>query len=144
VQLIWIIIHLLIEIFHEEIFFILNSHLENCLKSTQWEIKEQAILALFAISDPDGSTNVIHPHLQNLVPFLLQELKNNNEIVRSTTCWTLSKYSSWIVQQDPLANNILREYLSELMKRVGDTDSNVQSAACIAFAVLVEAAPSTI
>lgn len=52
-----------LEIYHEEVFFILNSHLEQNLKSQQWEIKEQAILALFAISDPDGSTNVINPHL---------------------------------------------------------------------------------
>ena len=51
---------------------------------------------LGAISDPDGSISTIIPHLSLLVPFLKAELGSDNEIVRSTTLWSLSKFSEWI------------------------------------------------
>mmetsp|Transcript_40514 Transcript_40514/g.39025 ORF Transcript_40514/g.39025 Transcript_40514/m.39025 type:complete len:107 (-) Transcript_40514:1057-1377(-) len=70
------------------------------------------------------------------------ELQNSHEIVRYTTCWALSKYSYWIVQQEE--NTIFKDYLTQLLKMVGDMDSNVQSAACTAFALLIEANPQKI
>ena len=57
---------------------------------------EPSILVLGAISDQDGAYQVIKLHLGNLVPYLMEVLNSTNEIIRSTTLWTLSKYSGWI------------------------------------------------
>lgn len=70
--------------------------METLLSSQTWDVKESAILVLGVISDPDGALSAIEPHLSNLIPFLRQELQSNNEIVRSTSCWALSKFSVWI------------------------------------------------
>ena len=82
-----------------DVFYVLYSNLETYLKSPQWELKDAAILALGAIADQDGSLPSIIPHLELLVPFLIEELKNDNEQVRATTCWTLSKFSAFIANQ---------------------------------------------
>ena len=39
------------------------------------------------------------PHLPELIPFLIQCLSEKKALVRSITCWTLSRYSHWIVNQ---------------------------------------------
>lgn len=71
---------------------------------------EPAILVLGAISDLDGAYGVIQIHLQNLVPYLMEVLNNTNEIIRSTTIWTLSKFTDWIAHNDKL----LEEYVTML------------------------------
>jgi len=57
---------------------------------------EPAVLVLGAISDPDGAYGVIKVHLDNLVPFLFETLNSNSELLRSTSLWTLSKFTEWI------------------------------------------------
>ncbi len=59
-----------------------------------------AILALGAISDSDGALDAITPHLSSLIPFLLDELDNNQGLVRSSALWTLSKYNEYVCKQD--------------------------------------------
>jgi transportin-1 len=115
------------------VFYVLLGHLENALKSQQIELMEPAILVLGAISAPDGAYGLIQIHLTNLVPYLMEILNNNNEILRSTTLWTLSQFSDWIGSQYQLD-----EYLTMLCQRMNDSDQNVQEAACMAFSVLVE------
>ena len=58
-------------------------------------MKEAAILALGAISDEDGCLGLLEEHLTNLVPFLVKELDSESELIRSTSLWTLSKFSKW-------------------------------------------------
>ena len=62
-----------------------------------WVARESGILVLGAISD--GCSTGMTEHLPNIVPFLIQSLSDKKALVRSITCWTLSRYSSWIVQQ---------------------------------------------
>ena len=90
-------------------------------KSSYHEIMEPAILVLGAISDPDGAYEVIVPHLGNLVPYLFEAVNSNNEIMRSTTLWTLSKYSEWISKNDKL----VEEYITVICKKMIDSDQNV-------------------
>jgi len=73
--------------------------------------------------------------LPYLVPYLLEVINNNNEIIKWTTLWTLSKFTEWIISQ---SEQMIDEYLAMLCQRMMDTDSNVQEAACHAFTVLVE------
>ena len=72
---------------------------------------EPAILILGAISDPDGAYGFIQIHLPNLVPYLMEVMNNNNEVIRSTTLWTLSKFTEWIISQ---SQQMIEDYLSML------------------------------
>ena len=64
--------------------------------------RESGILVLGAISD--GCSHGMAEHLPKIVPFLIQSLADKKALVRSITCWTLSRYSSWIVQQSMLSH----------------------------------------
>ena len=107
------------------------------MKSQNPELIEPAILVLGAISDSDGAYGVIKIHLDNLVPYLLEALNSNNELVRSTTLWTLSKFTDWIAQSD----RYMEIYINNLCQKMIDNDQNVQEAACAALAVITESAP---
>ena len=39
------------------------------------------------------------PHLPELVPYLIAWLSDKRALVRSITCWTLSRYAHWVVTQ---------------------------------------------
>lgn len=65
-------------------------------------------------------------------------LSDNKALVRSITCWTLSRYSNWVVNQPH--EMYLKPLLTELLKRILDTNKSVQEAACSAFATLEEEA----
>jgi hypothetical protein len=77
-------------------------------------------------------------HLPELVPYLINCLSDSKALVRSITCWTLSRYSHWIVNQPH--DVYLKPLMSELLKRVLDSNKRVQEAACSAFATLEEEA----
>ena len=61
-----------------------------------WRARESAILALGAISE--GCANGLLSHLSEMVSVLLPKLLDSRPLVRSITCWALSRYSHWIVQ----------------------------------------------
>lgn len=58
--------------------------------------------------------------------------------MRSITCWTLSRYAHWVVSQPP--DTYLKPLMTELLKRILDSNKRVQEAACSAFATLEEEA----
>jgi transportin-1 len=72
------------------------------LENNNFEYQEAAILALGAISDQDGCYEAVEVHLDTLVPFLIHKLEGTPKEVKSTTCWTLSKFSEWIANSDPI------------------------------------------
>lgn len=51
------------------------------------------------------------PHLPELIPYLINSLQDSKALVRSITCWTLSRYCHFVVQnpQDEFFNRLLRE-----------------------------------
>jgi transportin-1 len=58
-------------------------------------------------------------------------------LIRSITCWTLSRFSGWLVEQnDP--EQYIRPILELLLERVVDSNKRVQQVACSAFATLEE------
>ena len=74
-------------------FHFTNSFITIFFKETlfypEWEIKESGILALGAIAE--GCMAGMIPHLPELVPYLVQCLSEKKALVRSITCWTLSR-----------------------------------------------------
>ncbi|CAL8108534.1 unnamed protein product [Orchesella dallaii] len=110
--------------------------LKETLFHSEWVIKESAILALGAIAE--GCMSGMLQHLPELIPYLIVCLSDKKSLVRSITCWTLSRYSHWVVTQPH--DSFLKPLMTELLKRILDTNKRVQEAACSAFATLEEEA----
>lgn len=126
----------LADVFKDEILPILLPILKETLFHEQWEIKESGILALGAIAE--GCMQGMIPHLPELIPFLIGCLSDKKALVRSITCWTLSRYAHWVVSQPH--DQYLKPLMEELLKRILDANKRVQEAACSAFAALEEEA----
>lgn len=126
----------LANVFHDDLLPEVLPILKETLFHTDWIVKESAILALGAIAE--GSMAGMLAHLPQLVPYLIQCLSEKKALVRSITCWTLSRYSHWIVQQPH--DSFLKPLMTELLKRILDANKRVQEAACSAFATLEEEA----
>ncbi|XP_011405788.1 PREDICTED: transportin-1 isoform X2 [Amphimedon queenslandica] len=123
-------------VFHDLLLPVLLPHLKAAFNSSDWLEKESAILALGAVAE--GCMDGMSPHLTEILPYLILCLSDTKALVRSITCWTLSRYSSWVVKQSH--ESYLRPLMSELLKRILDSNKRVQEAACSAFATLEEEA----
>ena len=55
----------------------------------------------------------MQPHLPHLVTFLITSLSDAKALVRSITCWTLSRYAHWIVAQPH--DQFLKRLMSEVV-----------------------------
>jgi transportin-1 len=123
-------------VFRDDILPVLLPILRDTLFHQNWEIKESGILVLGAIAE--GCYNGITEHLPQLIPYLVKCLSDKKPLVRSIACWTLSRYSHWIVHQSH--EIYLRPLIEELLKKILDSNKRVQEAACSAFATLEEEA----
>ncbi|CAM0144867.1 unnamed protein product [Urochloa decumbens] len=105
-----------------------------------WKERETAVLSLGAIAE--GCIAGLYPHLPQIVAFLIPLLDDKFPLIRSITCWTLSRYSKFIVQSldHPNGREQFDKILLGLLRRILDTNKRVQEAACSAFATLEEEA----
>ncbi|XP_077285627.1 transportin 1 isoform X2 [Arctopsyche grandis] len=126
----------LASVFGSDLLPVLFPILNDTLFHTDWVIKESAILALGAVAE--GCMGGMLPQLPELVPYLVERLSDSKALVRAITCWTLSRYSHWVVSQPHDA--YLKPLMTELLKRILDGNKRVQEAACSAFATLEEEA----
>ncbi|CAG8612556.1 16942_t:CDS:2, partial [Acaulospora colombiana] len=128
-------------VFGNELLEILLPFLREQLFHQEWKHRECGILALGAVSE--GCMEGVEPHLQNLIPYLIQTLNDSKPLVRSITCWTLGRYSRWCVNPpNPLQDRskYFEPLLEGLLRKVLDNNKRVQEAACSAFATLEEEA----
>lgn len=84
-------------------------------------------MILFSFLFPGCMQGMI-PYLPELIPHLVQCLSDKKALVRSITCWTLSRYAHWVVSQPP--DVYLKPLMTELLKRILDGNKRVQEAAC--------------
>ncbi|XP_051114674.1 transportin-1 isoform X2 [Andrographis paniculata] len=105
-----------------------------------WRDREAAVLALGAIGE--GCINGLYPHLSQIIEFLIPLLDDKFPLIRSISCWTLSRFSRYIVQGSARqeGQNIFDKILMGLLRRILDDNKRVQEAACSAFATLEEEA----
>jgi transportin-1 len=127
---------MLASVFRDDMLPTLLPILKEILFDPDWIAKESGILVLGAVAE--GCYNGITPHLPELVPFLIASLSEKRALIRSITCWTLSRYSHWIVSQPH--DQYFQQLMEELLKRILDSNKRVQEAACSAFATLEEEA----
>ncbi|XP_051159694.1 transportin-2 [Leptopilina boulardi] len=123
-------------VFRDELLPVLVPILKETLFHQEWEIKESGILALGAIAE--GCMVGMMQHLPELIPYLIVSLSDKKALVRSITCWTLSRYAHWVCSQPH--DTYLKPLMTELLKRILDGNKRVQEAACSAFATLEEEA----
>ncbi|KAI3914033.1 hypothetical protein MKW98_010845 [Papaver atlanticum] len=105
-----------------------------------WKEREAAVLALGAIAE--GCFAGLYPHLSEVVQFLIPLLDDKFPLIRSITCWTLSRFSKFIVEgiEHQEGHEQFDKVLMGLLRRILDTNKRVQEAACSAFATLEEEA----
>ncbi|KAG6407999.1 hypothetical protein SASPL_131001 [Salvia splendens] len=104
-----------------------------------WKDREAAVLALGAIGE--GCINGLYPHLSEIIAFLVPLLDDKYPLIRSISCWTLSRFSKYIVQgAHREGHDQFEKVLMGLLRRLVDDNKRVQEAACSAFATLEEEA----
>jgi len=130
---------ILAQTYREPLFKILVEHLKTSLNESDWKVREAAILALGAVSQ--GCYESVEPHLPELYPYLLQQADNPHALVRSITCWTVSRYFKWLVNL-PDQEQLFQNLLSMMMRGILDQNKKVQEVACSSFALLEQVAGS--
>ncbi|KAK4486439.1 hypothetical protein RD792_009117 [Penstemon davidsonii] len=103
-----------------------------------WKDREAAVLALGAIGE--GCINGLYPYLSEIIAFLIPLLDDKFPLIRSISCWTLSRFSKYIVQgtAHQEGHDKFDKILMGLLRRILDDNKRVQEAACSAFATLEE------
>lgn len=126
--------------FRAKVFECILPYLDKNLKHNDWPYREAAVLALGAIAE--GCLDVVTPHLPTLVPYLLTLLDDPEPVVRTITCWTLGRYSSWAAElKDPTQKKLFFEPMMEgILNKMLDKNKKVQAAGSSAFAHLSEKA----
>uniref|UniRef100_A0A0N5BDN5 Transportin-1 n=1 Tax=Strongyloides papillosus TaxID=174720 RepID=A0A0N5BDN5_STREA len=113
---------------------ILLPHLKELLHHKEWEIRESGILCLGAIAE--GCMSGITPFMNDLFPYLMESLNSPKALVRSISCWTLSRYCNYICQDS--SSPAFQLLVKGLLERMVDSNKNVQRSACSAFANVIE------
>ncbi|XP_071921159.1 transportin-1-like [Coffea arabica] len=134
---------ILSNVFGDEILPTLMPIIQSNLGNTDdgaWKEREAAVLAIGAIAE--GCITGLYPHLSEIVAFLIPLLDDKFPLIRSISCWTLSRFSKYIVhgtsQQE--GREKFSKVLMGLLRRILDDNKRVQEAACSAFATLEEEA----
>ncbi|XP_018440557.1 transportin-1 isoform X1 [Raphanus sativus] len=103
-----------------------------------WKEREAAVLTLGAIAE--GCFNGLYPLLSEIVAFLLPLLDDKFPLIRSISCWTLSRFGKYLIQEigNPKGYEQFEKVLMGLLRRLLDSNKRVQEAACSAFATVEE------
>ncbi|KAL3232840.1 Importin subunit beta-2 [Nakaseomyces bracarensis] len=107
--------------------------LKEHLTSDKWYIREATVLALGAMAE--GGMTYFNDQLPVLIPFLVEQLKDHWAPVRKITCWTLSRFSPWILKDHV---EFLIPVLEPIIITLMDKKKDVQEAAISSVAVFIE------
>lgn len=112
--------------------------IEQKLQHSSWEHQEVGVLAMGAIAA--GCMDKLTQFLPKVVELLISLTANQKPLVRSISCWCLSRFANWMcLPATPNREQILGATLKAVLPRVVDRNKRVQEAACSALATLVEA-----
>lgn len=109
------------------------------MNASTWPIREAAILTLGAISE--AALQHADAQLPELIPFLVERLKDDQPRVRQISCWTLGRYSSWVCSE-ALAGGSFANYFAPTFQAVMDCALDkkkiVQESACSSLSDFIE------
>lgn len=125
--------------FGDDLLPILVPFISEMLNHSDYLAKESAILALGAIAE--GCMNGLKSQLPELINFLQASMTDEHSVVRVITCWTLSRYVTWIINVKPDAPHMyFVPVMLLLLKHFVDDNKRVQRAAISAFCIFQEEA----
>lgn len=122
-------------LFGDELLEILLPMLEEKFtNSERWEQRECGVLTLGAIAE--GCYSGMQSHMRSILPFLFHLVADQHYMVRTISCWTLSRYSKWVISERD--DSLFRQTLKILLDRIVDQNKLVQRSACSALASFAE------
>lgn len=113
--------------------------LQERIVSQSWTVREAAILAFGAISK--SCMELAGDKLPQLVPFLVERLQDPETSVRQITCWTISRYSTWVAEEAHEGGhyaNYFQPTFQSIVTCALDNKKLVQIAACSALSSFIE------
>ncbi|KAL6211175.1 hypothetical protein ACLB2K_016402 [Fragaria x ananassa] len=136
-------VDILSNLFGDEILPTLMAFVQTKLSNSDdetWKEREAAVLALGAVAE--GCIIGLYPHLNEITAYLIPLLDDKFPLIRSISCWTLSRFSKFILEGVEHQQGYERfdKVLLGLLRRILDNNKRVQEAACSAFATLEEEA----
>ncbi|CAI5757296.1 unnamed protein product [Candida verbasci] len=129
----------------QEVLIITLPILQEKIVSKEWPIREAAILAFGAMSQ--SFIQLAGDNLPDLVPFLVDRLQDQEPRVRQITCWTLSRYSSWVSEEAHEGgqySNYFGPTFQSIITCALDSKKIVQEAACSALSSFIEESDSNL
>lgn len=114
--------------------------LQEKIVSPEWPTREAAILAFGAIST--SCIELARDKLPSLVPFLVDRMKDPETRVRQISCWTVSRYATWVAEEAHEGGQYASYFQPTFEAVVGlalDQKKIVQEAACSALSQFIEA-----
>ena len=112
------------------------------LNSKENLIVECGILSLGIISNQSQTSEKLKKFLKENLNFLLNQMKNEVSIIKTTTMWTLGKYSSYI--SSSTSNEICSKYILNILNLIKSNDVQVQQAALNSYLSLIEISESNL
>ena len=102
-----------------------------------WKELESSILAIGAVARGCSELETMSGNLlPQFVPYMVENLKHPRPLVRTISCWSLTRYSSWICRGGQSFHSVLEG----LLRCVLDKNKKVQESACSSLATFVEEA----
>lgn len=133
------------ENFPGEVLLVTLPILQEKIVSPTWPVREAAILAFGAISS--SCIELSRDKLPTLVPFLVDRLHDSEPRVRQITCWTLSRYASWVSEEAHEGGeyaNYFQPTFQAIVSCALDKKKVVQEAACSALSSFIEESDSSL
>ena len=118
--------------------------LQERIVSHEWAVREAAILAFGAISK--SCLDLSSDKLPTLIPFLVDRLQDNEARVRQITCWTISRFASWVSEEAYEGGDYAHYFqptFQSIVQCVLDNKKVVQEAACSALSAFIEEADTS-
>lgn len=113
--------------------------IKESMNAQQWPLREASILILGAISE--AALQYAAEQLPELIPFLVDRIKDDQPRVRQITCWTLSRYSTWVCSEATTGGafaNYFKPTFQAIMDCALDKKKVVQESACSSLSDFIE------
>lgn len=113
--------------------------IKESMNAQQWPIREASILILGAVSE--AALQYATEQLPELIPFLVDRIKDDQPRVRQITCWTLSRYAAWVCSEATTGGafaNYFKPTFQAIMDCALDKKKVVQESACSSLSDFIE------
>ncbi|XP_057303593.1 importin subunit beta-1-like [Hydractinia symbiolongicarpus] len=110
--------------------------IQSNLQSTEWKLRDAAVMAFGSIMEGPNS-ETLSPIVKQGMPFLLQLMKDKNMIVRDSVAWALSRICDQ-VPEVALSKEYIDNLLDVLIENL-ESEPRVATNVCWAFSSLADA-----